>query len=301
MTPSLKQNYPIKQRLAVLLVKGLAKLPLSVSQCLGRLFGRLNWWFSKKAVHFTRTNIAHCLPHLNQTQQNELAKSSLVSAGELVAELSATWIWRAKKLAKLHLEYDNFSVLEEKYKAGKGVLLLSPHLGNWEMLLPLMSREFEIAAMYKPPRMEAMDALIRQVREKDGAEVFPANTSGIRSILKAVKAGKLTLLLPDQEPAENAGVFVPFFNQPAWTMTLPAKIIKKTECAVVFSVVVRTSVGFKLVIREAEDLDLEWSLEALSHKINQQMETLIMEYPEQYQWSYKRFYKQPDNQPQIYL
>jgi KDO2-lipid IV(A) lauroyltransferase len=77
--------------------------------------------------------------------------------------------------------------------------------------------------------------------------------------------------------------------------------LKKTDCAVAFSIVVRTPQGFKLIIREAEGLTAELSLQQLSLKINQQMEQLILEYPEQYQWSYKRFYRQPENQPQIYL
>ncbi len=291
----------LKEKLAVTLVKGLSKLPLPVSRLLGRFFGRLNWWFSKKPLHFTKTNIAHCLPQLDSKAQHQLAKSSLISSGELIAELSATWLWSSRKLSKLNIEFENLNYLQQVYSENKGVMLLSPHLGNWEMLLPLMSRHFEIAAMYKPPRMAAMDRLIREVREKDGAEVFPANASGIRSIFKAVKSGKLTLLLPDQEPAENSGIFVPFFNQPAWTMTLPAKILKKTACAVIFSIVVRTPRGFRLVIQPADSIDSEQSVEEISAAINLSMEALILQYPEQYQWSYKRFYLQPDKRPQIYL
>ncbi len=301
MSTSSKQPVPFKETLAVLLVKGLAKLPLPLSRSLGRFFGRVNWWFAKKPVHFTKTNIAHCLPSLNSSEQCELAKSSLISAGELVAELSATWLWPAKKLSKIDIECADMELLQQAYDAGKGVLLLSPHLGNWEMLLPLMSRHFEIAAMYKPPRMSSLDQLIRLVREKDGAEVYPANASGIRSIFKALKNGKLTLLLPDQEPAENAGIFVSFFNRPAWTMTLPAKIKLKTDCAVIYTVVVRTAKGFKLIIKIADDINRLQSVEEITQAINCGMENLILETPEQYQWSYKRFYHQPDDKPQIYL
>ncbi len=289
-----------KEKLAVLLVKGLAKLPLSFSRLLGRFFGRLSWWFSKKQAHFSKTNIQHCLPDWSQQRRDKLARSSLISAGELIAELSATWLWPAEKVLNLPLEIENHHFLKEAYEKKNGVLLLSPHLGNWEMLLPLLSREFEIAAMYKPPRMKALDDLIRAVREKDGAEVFPANSSGIRSILKAVKKGKLTLLLPDQEPAANAGIFTSFFNQPAWTMTLPAKILQKTHCEILFGFVVRENKGFKLIFRRLADTNYEQSVEQITEQINQGMEKLILEYPEQYQWSYKRFYIQPDNQPQIY-
>jgi len=301
LSASSKSQIPLKQYFAVALIKGFAKLPLPLSQFIGRFVGRLNWWFGKNLVHFTKTNIAHCLPHLDPQQQQQLAKASLLSAGELVAEFSSTWLWSAEKLAKLDIDCESLESLEKASQSGKGVLLLSPHLGNWEMLLPIITPHFEVVAMYKPPRMKALDALIRQVREKDGAAVVPANSAGIRSIFKAVKKGKITILLPDQEPAENAGIFVPFFNQPAWTMTLPAKMIQKTQCAVVFSAVVRTPNGYKLIIRRAEEFSHESSIAEISAAINRHMETLVLEYPEQYQWSYKRFYRQPDGQPQIYI
>lgn len=291
----------MKEKMAVSLLKGLSHLPLSVNRFTGRLIGRLAWLFAIKQRHFALTNLHHCFPEKKNEQIRKLAKASIISSGELLTELAIIWLSPLSKREKIAMEVEGFEYLQQAYDKRKGVILLLPHLGNWEVLTQYLLGKYPFSAMYKPARMKTLDRLIKTNREKDGALLFPASSKGIKQILKAIKTGGVSAILPDQEPAKNAGVFAPFFNQPAWTMTLAARIYQKTAAEMLASCILRTSSGFKLVIKPMEDIDPGDSIDKLAIKINSAMEKLICLAPEQYQWSYKRFYTQPDDQPQIYL
>ncbi len=283
------------------LLKLLASLPLPVSRALGRFIGQLNWYFSAKQKHFVRTNLEHCLPELSLEQRKFMAKQSMKASGQLVAELAATWLWPSEKICQLPIEVEGMEHLQSAFEKKTGVMILTPHLGNWELLFPFFNGKFPLSAMYKPARMKILDDLIKAQRAQNGGEVFPASARGVRNIIRALKQGKVTFILPDQEPAQNAGVFAPFFKQPAWTMTLPGRLYEKTGCELLFACVLQTEKGFRIIFRTAQGISQAMEQQDLAEAINLNMESLIRIAPEQYQWSYKRFYYQPDGQEQIYL
>jgi len=294
------QNVPLKERLLVRLLRILSHLPLPWSRRLGRTIGWLAWHGAHKQRHFSQVNITHCYPHLNPGERERLAKASMLSSGELLAEVAATWLWPCARLRRLSITYEGLALVDAAYAEGRGVLIAAPHLGNWELLFPLLSDRFAVAAMYKPPRMKSLDTLICEVRERDGGEMFPASARGVRAVIKALRAGKLTFVLPDQEPGTHGGVFVPFFGQSAWTMTLPGRLLKASGCTLLYACVLRTPAGFKLVFRPS-GITARTADEEVPELVNQGMQALIELAPEQYQWSYKRFYTQPPGQSQIYL
>ncbi len=225
----------------------------------------------------------------------------MISSGELLTELAIIWLSPLSKRNRIALGFEGMELLQQAYKKGNGVLLLIPHLGNWEVLTQYLLGKYPFSAMYKPARMKTLDQLIKNNREKEGALLFPASTRGIKKLMQAIKSGGVSAILPDQEPAKKAGVFVPFFGQPAWTMVLAARIYQKTGAELLATCILRTPDGFKLIIKPLKDIHPTDNVEKLATTINLAMEQLIHLAPEQYQWSYKRFYTQPDNRPQIYL
>ncbi len=119
--------------------------------------------------------------------------------------------------------------------------------------------------------------------------------AGVSKLIRALKAGELVGILPDQVPADGSGVFAPFFDHPAYTMTLACKLAQRPGVRVFCGYAKRlpTSTGFRAVIREL-DLRRETLDESIT-AMNQAIEELVRECPEQYQWEYKRFRRQPDN------
>jgi KDO2-lipid IV(A) lauroyltransferase len=122
----------------------------------------------------------------------------------------------------------------------------------------------------------------------------PANVSGVRGMIRALKQGDCVGLLPDQVPPEGQGVWAPWFGQPAYTMTLLARLIQQTGCTWLPAWCERLPGGRYLIRITEPPVALPAGADAAecAAVINQAMEQLILQAPGQYLWSYHR-YKQP--------
>ena len=175
------------------------------------------------------------------------------------------------------------------------MILLVPHLGAWEMVNCYMGTHYLAAALYKPFKKAYQEKLLRQARERYGTEMYPANLSGIKGLFGALKRGRCIGVLPDHDPGENGGEVVPFFGILANTTTLIAKLAAKSQAPIylVFAERLPKGKGFQLHFIKASsalaDPDLKMAATALSHE----MMDLVSLYPEQYEWSYKRFRRTP--------
>ena len=134
-------------------------------------------------------------------------------------------------------------LLHQAMKAGRGVILLGPHIGNWEFTSHYLANRYPFAAMYRPTRIREIDEALRKSRERIGAELVPATGTGLRRICRILKGGGLVGILPDQEPHKGHGVFAPFFGVPALTMTLVGDLHREFGSPVLFGWMERTAKG----------------------------------------------------------
>jgi len=280
--------------ISVLLLKSLALLPLSWVRLLGALIGSLAWWTGGRAVNTTLTNLALCYPEMRETQRRQLAKQSLRETAKTALEAALIWHKPWAWLERHIVAREGEDILRAKLAEGRGVLVMSPHLGNWELLAPYLVSIAPLTAMYQPLKNPQLDQMVRSGRERSQTQMAPTNRQGVRQLLKALDAGGIVIVLPDQVPDKGAGQAVsPFFNQPALTMTLVQGILQRTGCALCCCYAERVVAGFKIVVMEAAaeicTADLQQSLRAL----NASMESCVRRVPEQYQWEYKRFRSLP--------
>lgn len=271
-------------------IRSLGRLPLSLARPIGTAIARLSYLAGARAVDISRDNIRRCFPDLDPARRETLVKESLVQTAITALEAPAIWAQSYARLQPYIASFENFELIEAQQASGRGLLLLAPHLGNWEFLGPVLPNQLEqITYMYQPTGMTAIDNLIVEGRSKDGVKLAPTTRKGVSQVLKALQAGEAVAILPDQVPDEGAGQVASFFSQPAYTMTLVYKLIQRTGCDVLMIYGKRVAGGFHLVVREADqaikDSDLRTSLDAL----NRSVENCVREVPEQYQWEYKRF------------
>ena len=206
-----------------------------------------------------------------------------------------------KPIQRLILKRDNEALPRSVLESGKGLLILAPHLGNWEVLGLHLSSLGKVTNLYQPPKLAAFDTLIRSSREKSGATLVPTTTKGVAALLKNLRNGGIAGILPDQNPNdENSGHFAPFFGQPAFTMVLIHRLIQKTGCRAVFAFAKRIPGGFELVYREPPEEIYSDDMEAALAALNKGTEALVTEAPEQYQWEYKRFKIKPEGSEELY-
>lgn len=288
------RSAPVLARAVRGFVSVLSWLPTPVQQWVGTGIGLLLLILPNRLRQVSRRNIVRCFPDLSEPQQRTLVRRSLVSTGTNVAEAGAMWKWSASRLRRLEATADNEELLHRGMEAGRGVLLLAPHVGNWEFVSHFLMRRYPLLSLYRPPRILELDELIQASRQRLGAEMVAADGMGLRTFVRALGSGRLVAILPDQEPLKSHGVFAPFFGVDALTMTLVRSLVRRYQPAVVFAFAERVAGGrFRVRFLEPpEGLDHRDPVVAAS-RLNAGVETCVRLCPDQYMWSYRRFRTRP--------
>ncbi len=302
---------PVSSELAqmrILLIKGLlylfAWLPLRVVHAIATGLGLLMIQHNQShLIQVTRTNIQLCLPQLSLSEQETLIKQSVIETCKTFTELGALWLWSYPKVLQLIHKVNNETYLQQALQKGTGVILLTPHLGAWEIAGLYVSSHYPLTALYRPPKLIGLHHLIHTARERAGGHYVPTNQTGIRALYHALHHGQVVGILPDQVPNEvSAGVFSPFFSTPAYTMILIFRLARKTGATVLFTYAERLPQGrgFHLHFLPAPSAITSIHLTESVRALNQGIEQCVYGCPDQYQWSYKRFKRRPVGEIPVY-
>jgi len=219
--------------------------------------------------------------------------SAIGHAGRMVAELPRLWMG-----APIHYEWDNDAAVDRAYAAGQGIVFLTPHMGCFEISAQSAAERYSgrygpMTVLYRPARQAWLANVMASARNRPGLETAPTNLAGVRQMIRALRNGRAVGLLPDQVPPEGMGQWAPVFGRRAYTMTLAARLVQQTCATVLVAWAERLpwGRGFCIHVRELPET-LSSDLDRAVAQINQAMEQLIRECPQQYLWGYAR-YKQP--------
>ncbi len=288
------------------LLKGLlvafSWLSLSWNQRLGRGIGWLLIWLPNSQKSIAQKNIKVVFPALSPAEQKQLLNQNLLELGKTITELGPMWCWTSQQILPLIKEIKGQELLDAAINNQKGVILLGPHIGNWELNAIYLSSLYPATFLYRPPNVSSIDSFMKKARSRFGGKLVPTDLRGVRTLIKALKNSEVTGILPDQDPGESGGVYAPFFGRPARSMTLVSKLVQKTGCAALFMVMERlpNAEGYRLHFLPS-DADIASKDELVaSTALNAGVETCIALAPEQYLWSYKRFRKPPPGVVDIY-
>lgn len=284
----------MKDHIAPLLIKFFALLPLGFLRAIGATLGRCWWLVNGRAAKITAENIRLCFPELSPAEQRALAQQSLQETAKTAMEAGAIWRNSWEWLDSKIVTKEGDDLLRRKLAEGKGVLVLAPHHGNWEVVAPYLASVARLTAMYQPVDNLKMDALVLAGRSKLNISMAPTNRKGVMMLFKALQAGTIVGILPDQVPAPDAGGEVaPFMGQPALTMTLVHGLIQRTGCAVCSCYAERIAGGFKIVVMEADPAIFSEDQPSSVAGLNASVAACVKRAPAQYQWEYKRFRRLP--------
>src|SRR5690554_3989993 len=264
---------------------------------MARISGPLVYRFSKRERKVTDINLAELYPELDPQAHRQLARESMIHSTATMLELGFAWMGSPQRVEASILEIHGRDLLDEARAEGRGVIVLAPHFGNWEVLNFWLSSHFPFTAMYEPFKLAPLDPIIRQGRERMGASLVPTNPRGVAALLKALKRSETVGILPDQEPSWGSGVFAPFFGRPAYTATLLPKLVARTEARVVTGVARRIpGQGFELHFLPADARVYVPDEAESATGVNACVEAAIALDPAQYQWEYKRYRKVVEEQ-----
>lgn len=291
-----------RETMAIGLLKLLARLSLRNAQRLGRGVGWLLYRFDNVNRRTARLNLERALPELPEAERERLLQRCMQHLGMTVMEAGVVWLWPIERVRNLVVEVDGFEHFERARAENKGLVLVGPHMGNWEVLGTWCATVAPITGLYRPPKMPSMDVLVRRARERLPAEMAAADQSGVRTMLSALRKDRLLFALSDHEPSKGGGVFAPFFNITAFTPTFVPKLVERTESPVIIAFAERlpNGGGFRINLRPGPRWPAEWTDIGTATAMNDALEALIREKPEQFLWNYKRFRTRPEGEPMFY-
>lgn len=266
----------------VLIFRLLSYLPLPLLHAIGSALG----W----AVYFSSSKYRHRLQeNIRQAGFGDHLSAAVAEAGKNMLELPFVWCASPQRVLK-SIQVDNWNVVKAAQEAKRGIIFLTPHLGCFEISAQVAAAKLPLTVLYRPPKQEALKPLIEDARARHNLSLAPANLSGVRSLFKVLKRNGAIGLLPDQVPQNGEGVWADFFGKPAYTMTLPAKMLEMTGAAMILAFAERLprGQGYRLHL-QSFTMEADLSPEQQVRAINAAMEKLIALCPAQYFWSYNHY------------
>jgi Kdo2-lipid IVA lauroyltransferase/acyltransferase len=261
----------------------LSGFPLPLLHLAGTALGWLTFLLSPTYRRRFLANVAQAGYDFSEVRR------AVAEAGKLLAETPRLWFG-----APPPVRWEGAELIEALQAQGRGIVLLTPHLGCFEVTAQAYAARFgRITVLYRPARKEWLRDLVATSRVRPNLDAAPTTLAGVRQMLRALRAGEAVGLLPDQVPPLGMGVWAPFFGKEAYTMTLPARLARQAGAPLLLLWGERLPRGQGYLLRvSAWEGELAEDTREAALQVNTAMERLVRAGPQQYLWGYAR-YKQP--------
>ncbi|MEW6163906.1 MAG: lipid A biosynthesis acyltransferase [Pseudomonadota bacterium] len=284
-------------RLALFLMWLLHWLPLPALAAFGRLFGRLLYRYGHERRHVALTNLGRCFPQMDAREKSVLAIRHFEAFGRSFLERGLLWWASAARIRRL-VRIEGLERLEAL--AGRPVILLVPHFVGLDMGWTRLTLERDMVSIYANQKNLLFNAALHQGRLRFGNSELLSRQEGTRRAIKAMKAGRPFYYLPDMDYGERDTIFVPFFGEPAATITGLSRLARLTGAAVVPVVTRMTGDGYVVMIGAPWESYPGEGIEADTWRMNAFIEQEVLKMPEQYFWLHKRFKTRPPGENKLY-
>ena len=282
----------------------------ALAAIVGRLPQRALYWLGDMAVWLSRVlnlretrvarrNLEIVYPLLDAPARQNLLRAVLRETGRGAFETLRFWT---------RTERDNLGLIDHVHgqeffnaalASGRGLIIAAPHYGNWELLNQWLAARTPITVLYRRPEHPSGEAFLRRVRGRANVHQLPAEGAAMRGLFKALQAGGVVGILPDQQPKAGDGVFAPFFGMDALSMTLLPRLAQRTGATVLFAVAERrytpSGARFDVHLIPAPAAIHDADLHAAVAAMNAAVQAIAERDPTQYQWTYKRYNVRPLN------
>jgi len=275
----------------------LGRIPRGIAGRIADLLGRI--WFAVDRRHrkVAVSNLTLAFgDHMSASEIQALARRVFRNLTRILFEIGWGMHLDASRVND-HFNFSGLHHLQAARRKGQGVLILTAHIGNWELMIIAAGLiGLSLSAIYRPLDFRPLDLFFADLRSRSGAKLFP-KTKAMRKVLRSLKDGELVGVLLDQNTGVRSGVFVDFFGRPACTNKGLAMIALTTGAPVIPLFLVREGDGFRVefgpeipLIRTGDKtIDIETNTSAY----NRVLESMIRRYPEQWFWVHRRWKTKP--------
>jgi len=248
------------------------------------------------------TNIRLCFPSLDENTRRKFIRNYYHNLGQTLFNLGLAWTAPEKKIRKW-VSIKGNEHYQQAVDSGKGIILLAPHFIGLELGWARLSLEWPLSHMYRKPRNPFLHQFLQYFRTRHGG-IAIERYANLKPLIKSIREKTGFYYLPDQDP-DHAGkdyIFAPFFGIPTATYTALGRLAAIGNACVIPCVThqLANGKGYEVVLKAPLVNFPSGDPEQDTIRMNQEIEKLVLEYPEQYFWSYRRFKTRPGNEPPVY-
>lgn len=269
------------------------RLSWTTAQRIGRGIGSLGWRISKRDRRRALDHLALAFPALSPEDRARLGRDCFRHHGTSLAE--CLHLLRHDCAAvRAAVDVRGWEEVERVRAAGRPVLILTGHCGNWELLAALINcLGLGMAVVARPLDEPDLQEMLAGLRRRFGTETIARGSEGAaRQLLNTLRQGGALGMLIDQDTKKVEGVWVPFFGRPAFTPVGAAKIALRQEAAVIPTFIERLDSGRHLA-RFSPPLDLPDDPQEATAVMTRAIEEQVRRRPEQWVWMHRRWRRQP--------
>jgi KDO2-lipid IV(A) lauroyltransferase len=273
------------------------RLPRAWMLALARGLGRVYADLDRRHVAVAAANLRAAFPHWDEARVLQTARGVYVHFAQVLLDL--LWMDGQPLDALLPLvTFEGLEQLEPAQARGRGAMMVTGHLGNWELHALLHAHRFGwVGLIARPLDNPALDARLASLRTRAGSQVI-SKRKALQQVLGLLRQNRLVAVLIDQNVQARDGIFVEFFARPAATTTVAAALAVKTGCALMPVRTVLTADGRYRLLYEPEvrlpsSGDRRADIARLTQALTARIEAWVREHPEQWLWIHRRWKTQP--------
>jgi Kdo2-lipid IVA lauroyltransferase/acyltransferase len=282
-------------------VAGLQRLSWRRAGALGARIGALGYRPFGVRRRIVERQVAAAFPELPDSEVRRIARSAYEHLGRITIEAALLPTLGRERILELLESVDGWDAIERARSAGSGVILVTGHLGNWEMGAALIAaRGVPVAGIARRMNNPLFDRYLTDTRRAFGAEVIH-DADAVRRAPRALRENKVVAFVSDQGVRGLASTYVPFFGRPAKTPRGPAVFALRFGIPVVFGIALRQPSGRYSLIFEPVEItntgDRERDIDVIVAEYTRVLERWVRRAPEQYLWHHRRWRRQPPDTP----
>lgn len=269
-----------------LILKPLIYLSLSRLHRIGAVLGQVMYFMMPGTRKLISENIKQSNLLAAEVDTSDFVKCNIQETAKGIFESLAIWQKPKEEVMSWVTGAFDWETIEAARQRGKGIIFITPHMGCFEITSLYYGSFYPITVLFRKPKRKWLRTLTSSGRAHSKVKLAPANASGVRMLIQALKKGEAIGILPDQIPGKGEGEWAPFFGKAAYTMTLASKLANKTGASVIMAYGERldNARGFKIHL----NLLAEGAIGSPS-LLNNILEEQIKENPAQYLWAYPRY------------
>jgi KDO2-lipid IV(A) lauroyltransferase len=290
---------------AWLLLKALMLMPRGAAISAGRLVALAAYYLHGRLRRVGYRNLALAMPELGEAERRVIVRGVFTNLGRLLGEFTQFPKIRRENISEL-VEYDGFENYSRASDRGRGVLMLTGHIGAWELCAFAQGvYGHPLSFLVRPLDNPLLDRMVRQYRELSGNRTIDKNRA-VKSVLEILRGGRDVGLLIDANTMPDQGVFCDFFGMPACSTTGLAVFALRAEAPVVPGFLIwderlkKHRLCFEPEIQLIRTGDFKEEVMLNTARFTKVIEEYARRYPDQWLWVHKRWHTRPPGEPDLY-